>query len=110
MGENFMSIITRIKSDIVETRKKMHEKTASLITEAILDRVQNGTISRNTEKEINTAIEDFSEKEQIAILVKVAVLVAMNAKSGRRNTNNDNRYEPRKNIKNRSDLFGRYDD
>ena len=108
MGENFMSARTQIE-DLIRKKGQINERVASLIAEAILDRIQSGTLSRNTEKDITNTIKDFSADEQVEILTKALVLVGMNNKTSRNTENNRYGSSPKK-IKNRSDIFGHYDD
>ena len=108
MSENFMSAITQIE-DLIRKKGQILEKTASLIAEAILDRIQSGTLSRNTEKDIKNAIQNFNKDEQVEILSKALVFVGMNNKTSR--DSDDRRSEPnKKKIRERSDIFGRYND
>lgn len=114
MGETFMSAITQI-DDLVSKKKQIIDRAASLLAEAILDRVRSGNLTRNTEKDIKNAIKNFSAEEQAEILSKAIIYVGMNS-NGKRNSNYDDDYEgyrptPGKKVKNRSDLFGRrFDD
>lgn len=108
MGETFMSAITQIE-DLFRKKGQIVEKAASLISEAILDRIQNGTITRTTEKDIKNAVQKFSSEEQIEILTRALVLVGMNINKTSRNFE-DERPDSRKKVKSRSDIFGRYDD
>ena len=113
MGETFMSAITQI-DDLVSKKKQIIERAASLLAEAILDRIRTGNLTRNTEKDIKNAIKNFSSEEQTEILSRAIIFVGMNM--NKRNSNNydddDNYYSPSgKKVKNRSDLFGRrFDD
>ena len=107
MGENFMSANTQI-SDLLRKKNQIIDKVASLLSEAILDRIQNNTVGKTTETDIKNSIRGFSSEEQVEILTKAMVLVSMNKTS--KTDNDDNEYDRRKKIKNRSDIFGRYDD
>lgn len=114
MGETFMSAVTQI-DDLVSKKRQIIERAASLLAEAILDRVRSGNLTRNTEKDIKNAIKSFSTEEQAEILSKAIIYVGMNSNGKRNNSNYDDdddyRISPTKKVKNRSDLFGRrFDD
>ena len=116
MGENFTSAITQIE-DLASKKKQINERAAALISEAILDRIRSGNLTRNSEKDIRNAIRQFSDEEQVEILTKALVLVGMNVKGARRvevDDDDDNAYfntGSAKKIKSRSDIFGRrFDD
>lgn len=110
MSETFMSAITQIE-DLVSKKKQINERTASLLTEAVIDRMKSGNLTRATEKDIKNAIRGFSEEEQVDILIRALVMLGMNTNKTSRNQNNDDDDDysgNRKKIKNRSDIFGRY--
>lgn len=113
MGETFMSAITQI-DDLVSKKKQIIERAASLLAEAILDRIRTGNLTRNTEKDIRNAIKSFSAEEQAEILSRAIIFVGMNMnKHSSNNYDDDNGYRNNsgKKVKNRSDLFGRrFDD
>ncbi len=111
MPENFMSAITKIE-DLVSKKRQIIERAASLLAEAVLDRIKTGNLTRNTEKDIKNAIKNFSQDEQTEILTKAIIIIGMN--NGSHNNNDDDDYgfhHTGKKVKNRSDLFGRrFDD
>lgn len=110
MGETFMSANTQIE-ELISKKKQIIERAASLLAEAILDRIKTGNLTRNTEKDIKNSIRNFSEEEQVEILSKAIVLVGMNNnKSNRKNDDDDNYKFNNKKIRSRSEIFGRYDD
>lgn len=116
MGETFMTANTQIE-ELISKKKQIIERTASLLTEAVIDRIKNGNLTRNTEKDVKNSIRDFNEEEQIEILSRAMVMVGMNINkgSGRSFEDDDNSYftsgTPKK-VKSRSDIFGgrRFDD
>lgn len=114
MGETFLSAVTQIE-ELVSKKRQIIERAASLLAEAILDRIRTGNLTRNTEKDIKNAIKSFSNDEQVEILSKAIVIVGMNM--SKTNSNNDDddddyyRSNSGKKVKSRSDIFGRrYDD
>ena len=112
MGETFMSAITQI-DDLVSKKKQIIERAASLLAEAILDRIRTGNLTRNTEKDIKNAIKSFSAEEQAEILARAIVMVGMNTSKNKSIYDDDTDYRPNsgKKVKNRSDLFNRrFDD
>ena len=116
MGESFMSAITQI-DDLVSKKRQIIERAAALLSEAILDRMRTGNLTRNTEKDIKNAIKNFSTDEQAEILTRAMILVGMNSsKNNSRNDDDDDDYgfnrPSGKKVKERSDIFGRrrYDD
>ena len=113
MGENFLSAITQIE-DLVSKKRQIVERAASLLAEAILDRMRSGNLTRNTEKDIKNAIKNFSSDEQVEILSKAMVLVGMNNLTNTSRNDDDDygnyRHNSGKKVKNRSDIFGRYGD
>lgn len=109
MGETFMSAVTQIE-DLVSKKKQIIERAASLLSEAILDRIRTGNLTRNTQKDIMNAIRSFNEDEQIEILSRAIIYVGMNM--GKNNTNSDDddyfdRPNSGKKISSRSDIFRR---
>ena len=113
MGENFMSAITQIE-DLVSKKKQIIDRAASLLAEAVLDRIRTGALSKNSERDIKNAIKSFSDEEQTEILTKAMIYIGMNiSKNNSSNVDDDYDYHrPKsgKKMKSRSDLFGRYDD
>ena len=114
MGETFMSAITQIE-DLVSKKRQIIERAASLLSEAILDRIRTGNLTRNTERDIKNAIKNFSPEEQVEILSKAIVFVGMNSAKTNNISRDDDDYDMRprsgKKVKDRSDIFGRrYDD
>ena len=112
MGETFMSAITQIE-DLVTKKRQIIERAASLLAEAILDRIRVGNITRATEKDVKNAIKSFSMEEQVEILTKASVIVGMNMSKSTSSYDDDDDYRPNtgKKVKSRSDIFGRkYDD
>ena len=111
MGETFMSAVTKI-DDLITKKKQIIERAASLLAEAILDRIKSGNLTRNTEKDIKNAIKNFSSEEQVEILSKAIVIVGMNNTSKSYNSDDDDdddtRYNSGKKVRSRSDIFGRY--
>ena len=111
MGETFMSAITQIE-ELINKKKQIIERAASLISEAIIDRIKSGNMSRATEKDIKNSIKNFSLEEQVEILSRAIVFVGMNNKTNNY-SDDDNGYRSNsgKKVKSRSDLFGkRFDD
>ena len=112
MGETFMSASTQI-DELVSKKRQIIERAASLLSEAILDRIRTGNLTRNTEKDIKNSLRNFSLDEQTEILTKALVLVGMNGnKSTSRYDDDDDDYwhQPSttgKKIKSRSDIFGK---
>ena len=109
MSETFMSASTQI-DDLVAKKKQILERTASLLAEAILDRIRTGNLTRNTEKDIKMAIRNFTAEEQADILSKALVLVGMNNTRNTSNYDDDDdygRHTPGKKVRSRSDIFGR---
>jgi hypothetical protein len=112
MGETFMSANTQI-DELVSKKKQIIERAASLLAEAILDRIKTGNLTRNTEKDVMNSIRNFSDEEQIQILSKAIILVGMNntSKGSRKNNDDDYQFNTDKKIKSRSDIFSRrFDD
>ena len=109
MAMNALTAETLI-SDLDRKRGQIDEKEASILAEFILDRIQNNTLSRNTEKDIKNLIQNSNINIQVEILIKALVLVGMNNKTSRAIENNRQGSSNPKKIKNRSDIFGRYDD
>ena len=110
MSETFMSAVTQIDG-LINKKNQIIERVASLLAEAILDRIRSGNLTRSTEKDIHNAIKSFSNEEQLEILSKAIVIVGMNMSKNTSNNNydDDDDYRPNpKKVKNRSDLFGRY--
>lgn len=109
MGETFMSAITQIE-ELINKKKQIIERAASLISEAIIDRIKSGNMNRATEKDIKNAIRNFSDEEQIEILSRAIVFIGMNTnKTSNHSDDDDNNYRSNsgKKSKSRSDLFGR---
>ena len=111
MGENFMSAITQI-DDLVSKKRQIIDRAASLLAEAILDRMHTGNLTKNTEKDIRNAIRSFSPEEQSDILSRALIYIGMNGTKNRNSNNNDgDDYRSDRKVKSRSDLFGRrFDD
>ena len=110
MGETFMSAVTKI-DDLVTKRKQIIEKTASLLAEAILDRIKCGNLTRNSEKDIKNAIKAFTIEEQNEILVKTIIYVGMNNTKNHNSDDDDEFQFNGKKVNSRSDLFRRrFDD
>ena len=113
MGENFMSAITQIE-DLASKKNQIIDRVASLLSEAILDRIQSGTLNKNTQKDVMNAIRSFSAEEQAQILSRAIIYVGMNTNKNKSNYDDDEyggRSNPGKKIKSRSDIFGRrFDD
>ena len=111
MAETFMSAVTQI-DDLVSKKKQIIDRAASLLAEAILDRIRTGNLTRNTEKDIKNAIKSFTAEEQAEILSKAIIYVGMNNSKRSSNYDEDDDYRSNgKKVKSRSDLFGRrFDD
>jgi len=109
MGENYVSAKPQIDDLLGRKTDQIKERVAALVVEVILDRIQNNTIGKNTEKEIENLIELASVEAKVEILTKALVLVGMNNKTSK--VSDDRRYESnKKKIRSRSDIFGGYDD
>ena len=107
-----MSAVTQIE-DLVTKKNQIIERSASLLAEAILDRVRSGNLTRNTQKDIMNAIRSFSAEEQTEILSRAIIYVGMNTSKNKSNYDDDDYGRPNsgKKLKTRSDLFGRrFDD
>ena len=107
-----MSVNTQY-DDLDRKEEQIDRRRASLLAEAILDRIQNGTISMNTETDIRNSIKKYDPNKQVNILIDALLFIAMNNnnKTNRRTNDDDSgRFESKKKVKNRADLFGRYDD
>lgn len=114
MGETFMSAITKIE-DLITKKKQINDRAAALLSEAILDRIRSGNLTRNSEKDIKNALRDFSAEEKEEILTKAIIYVGMNTTSNKSTMSSDDDDDfsrgSGKKVKSRSDLFGRrYDD
>ena len=116
MGETFMSAITKIE-ELITKKKQINDRAASLLSEAILDRIRSGNLTRNSEKDIKNSLREFSLEEREEILTKALIYVGMNTTSNKStsqyNDDDDDDFTGRsgKKVKNRADLFGRrYDD
>ena len=112
MGETFMSAVTQIE-DLFTKKNQIIDKAASLLAEAILDRIRTGNLTKNTQKDIMNAIRGFNEEEQVDILSRAIIYVGMNMRNN--NTNSDdgnyNHFNSGKKVKSRSDIFrGGFDD
>ena len=114
MGENFMSTITQIE-DYASKKNQIIDKVASLLAEAIIGRIQSGTMNSNTQRDIMNAIKSFNAEEQSQILSKAIIYVGMNmnttSKSNYKDDDFDARYNSGKKNKSRSDrMFRGFDD
>lgn len=108
MGETFLTANTQI-DELVSKKKQIIERAASLLAEAILDRIKTGNLTRNAEKDVMNSIRNFSDEEQTQILTKAIILVGMNntSKGSRKNNDDDYQFNHDKKIKSRSDIFSR---
>ena len=78
MGETFMSISVRI-DELLEKEKKIVEKAAALISDAVIGRIKERKVAMNMEKDIKNAIKGFSPEKQIDILAHAITLIGMNS-------------------------------
>ena len=108
MGETVMSATTQMY-DLIRKEDQINERRAALISEVILGRIQNKTLNESTETDILNMIKEIPDEFKITVLTRALVLVGMNNVKTSRNFDED-RFEPRKKVKNRSDIFGRYDE
>lgn len=107
MGETFMSAITKIE-DLITKKKQINDRAASLLSEAVLDRMKSGNLTRNSEKDIKNALKDFSPEEKEEILVRTLVYIGMNASVNKSNSSSDyddDDYRSGRKVRSRSDLF-----
>ena len=74
-----MTAMTQIQ-DLLEKEKQITDKAASLLYQAIQDRMNNGTVNANIEKDIINAVSGFPAEKQTVILTKALVYLAMNGK------------------------------
>ena len=79
---NFMTAKTQIEA-LAAKREEINKKVAALISEALISREKKDSSKGVTsEREIKTLISDFSQEDQISILIKALQLVAVNGKFG----------------------------
>ena len=79
---NFMTAKTQIEA-LAAKREEINKKVAALISEALISREKKDSSKGVTsEREIKTLISDFSQDDQISILVKALQLVTPNGKFG----------------------------
>ena len=112
MGETFVTAITQIE-DLISKKRQIIERAASLLSEAILDRIKSGNLTKNTQKDVMNAIKSFSTEEQVEILSRAIIYVGMNTSKSNSNYDDDDIYRPNsgKKVKSRADLFNRrFDD
>jgi hypothetical protein len=108
MGETFLTATTQI-DELITKKRQINERAASLLSEAVLDRIKSGNLTRNSEKDIKNAIKNFSVDEQVEILAKAIILIGMNntTKHSIIDDDDDYKYNHSKKIATRSDIFGR---
>ena len=103
MSETFVTASTQI-GDLVRKREQIIEKTAGLVSEVIMGRVNDGNLARSNEKDVLNLIKDFSVEEQNIILVKALIITGMNSSSS---SSSNDIFESARKRGSRSDLFRR---
>lgn len=77
--ETFLTAGTQIDGLLLK-RNQIFESAAALLVEAIMDRAEDGKVTKSMEKDVNNLIKGFEPEEQSIILNKAVVLLAMNVK------------------------------
>lgn len=77
MSENFMTAGTQIEA-LVEKKDQLIEKAASLLFEAVKDRMRQNQVKKSMSNDILNILKGFSEEEKNIILSKTIMYLASN--------------------------------
>lgn len=99
MGENFTTGRTRIE-DLLSKQDQILERAASIVYDAVMDRMQRGKISESTRTDIDNLLTGFIPEQKTIILEKAMILLLSNMRGS---TTNSRSTEERIN---RGSLFG----
>lgn len=102
---DFMSAMTEI-GELVQKKLQIVRKTASLLSEAIVDRARSGKLSGNTKIDIKNTLNEFSDEEKVDILTEAIILVAQQNSTKKYNDDDGGYVSPSKKGGKRSSIFG----
>ena len=102
---DFMSAMTEI-GELVQKKLQIVRKTASLLSEAIVDRARNGKLNGNTKIDIKNSLKEFSDEEKVDILTEAIILVAQQNSTKKTFDDAGGYIPPSKKGGKRSSIFG----